>query len=83
MVKCANCSKDALYSYPVSGNYVIHYCQYHLPRFLTNRKNSGQLPLIKPVQESVAPKAKKVVQQPIVAEEAVVEETPAVDDATN
>jgi hypothetical protein len=46
MTTCANCQNEAIYTYPVSDNFLIHYCQYHLPKFLTNQKRAGQLPLI-------------------------------------
>jgi hypothetical protein len=73
MTKCANCPAEAQFTYAVAENYLIHYCQRHLPRFLTWKKNAGQLPLQVPaapvVEEVVAPKPSK-------KKEVVVEETP-------
>lgn len=74
MIKCANCEGEALYTYSVNPDYLIHYCQYHLPRFLSAARDAGQLNLIVPVVE--APSKKKVVE--LVAEAPiVVDETPA------
>lgn len=78
MVKCVNCSRDALYTYQVSSSYVIHYCQSHLPKFLINKRNAGLLPLIVPapiVEPPKPSKKKEVVEEPVV-EETPVEETP-------
>ena len=61
MTSCANCKAEAIYTYKVSSSYKIHYCQYHLPKFLANQKSSGQLTLDVdlPVEQPVAPKSKK------------------------
>lgn len=80
MVKCANCNRDALYTYQVSGSYVLHYCQSHLPKFLIAKKNAGLLALQVPaviVEEPVveAPKTSK-------KKEPVVEETPVEETST-
>jgi len=56
MAVCANCTQEALYTYPVSAGYNLHYCQYHLPKFLTSRRDAGLLPII---EDAPAPKAKK------------------------
>ena len=76
MVKCANCSNDALYVYQVTDSFGINYCQYHLPRFLHNQRNGGLLaaptaPVVEAPVEEEAPKTKK---------KAVAEETPVVDE---
>ncbi len=79
-MKCANCQRDALYSYPVSGGYAINYCQSHLPGFLASRKKAGLLPLQTPkvVEEPAPAKAsKKKEVEPV--EEAPVEELPEED----
>lgn len=74
-MKCANCQRDALYSYPVSGTYVLHYCQFHLPGFLTKQKNAGLLPLLTPVvPESSSSKSSKKTDTP--AEEPSMEDAP-------
>jgi hypothetical protein len=55
MTTCANCQSEALYTYAVTEQYLIHYCQLHLPRFLLSQKQAGQLPLrpTTPVVEEV------------------------------
>jgi hypothetical protein len=40
MATCANCSSDALYTYNVTPDFGINYCQYHLPKFLLNVKHA-------------------------------------------
>ena len=39
MATCANCSKDAVYTYQPGPEFSIHYCPYHLPKFLTRTEN--------------------------------------------
>jgi hypothetical protein len=87
---CANCSRDALYTYAVSESYLLHYCQYHLPRFLTSQKNAGLLALQVPapvVEEPVAVEAEvvkpsKSKKSTPAVEEPAVEETPTEDAPT-
>jgi hypothetical protein len=43
MSTCANCDKDAMYTYEVTDTFYIDYCEYHLPRFLHTMKNNGML----------------------------------------
>ena len=95
MAKCANCSKDALYSYNVSGDFVINYCQSHLPRFLYTRTGevlANRIEVVNPTviepEVEVLPeiiaqkKAKaKVVKEVPVVEEAPVTEEPALEEA--
>jgi hypothetical protein len=76
MTTCVNCDTEAIYTYQVSADYRLHYCQYHLPRFLFARRDSGELPLIVDAPEPEKP-AKKTKT---VAEDVTVEVT---DDATN
>ena len=83
MITCANCSREALYTYQVSDAYLIHYCQNHLPKFLVNKKNAGLLPLISPapvveavVEEPVVEETVKASKKKAVSEETVVEDTP-------
>lgn len=73
MITCANCNSDAQFTYAVAENYLIHYCQRHLPRFLTGMKNSGNLPLQIPVE----PVVEAPVVKPSKKKDVVVEETPA------
>lgn len=70
MIKCANCVDDALYTYKISDELSINYCNSHLPNFLTSRKASGQLNLVVPaiVEESKTSKKKTT--------DTVVEEVP-------
>lgn len=82
---CANCSSEALYSYPVSPDYVIHYCQRHLPTFLVAKRNAGLLPLIDTtpkVEEVPAPAPKPTKKSAVVVEEPVVEDTEVEVDET-
>ena len=89
MAKCANCSKDALYSYNVSGDFLINYCQSHLPRFLYSRTGEVLANILDvvnptvpepevevPVEVTAQKKSKnKVVKEtPVVIEEAPSEE---------
>lgn len=85
MASCANCSNDALYTYKVSEEYGIDYCQYHLPNFLNGLTNSNVVvhtpefdTLKAEVVAEVAPSKKKKAT-PVVEE--VVEETPVVEEA--
>ena len=80
MVKCVNCNREALYTYQVSGSYIIHYCQSHLPKFLIAKRNAGQLPLIVPAPVVETPKPSK--KKETIVEEPVVEEPPVEEPAT-
>jgi len=42
-MKCANCVKDAMYTYEINKSHAIHYCETHLPSFLNARKKAGLL----------------------------------------
>jgi hypothetical protein len=75
-MKCANCSRDALYTYVISGNHNINYCQSHLPRFLTAQRDAGLLPLVKPPVVETPAKVTKKKETEAVVEPEVVEETP-------
>lgn len=76
-MKCANCNRDALYTYVVSGNYNLHYCQSHLPKFLTAQKNAGLLPLLKPTPEEIPAKVSKKKETETVVEPEVTTEEDA------
>lgn len=85
MLTCANCDKDALYTYEVTDTFVINYCEYHLPRFLHTMKNGGMLKTTASFANEAADAlaALAVVEAPkpskkktTVVEEAPVEETP-------
>lgn len=85
MASCANCSNDALYTYKVTEEYGIDYCQYHLPNFLNGLTNSNVVvhteefnTLKAEVVAEAAPSKKKkanVVVEPVEEETPVVEET--------
>ena len=85
MATCANCVNDALYTYRVTDDFGIDYCQYHLPRFLIDHKNSGLLEVI-PAQVAI-PEIEETSEPEAVAEEpvkttkkkAVAKETPEED----
>jgi hypothetical protein len=72
---CANCNAAARYSYQISEDIIIHYCDDHLPNFLTPKKLSGQLPLITPAVSEPEP-AKPSKKKDVVVE-APVEDAPA------
>jgi hypothetical protein len=42
-MKCANCSKDAMYIYEINAKTSIPYCDKDLPLFLVDRKKAGLL----------------------------------------
>lgn len=78
MFKCANCPKDAEYTYRVNGSIMVHYCDSHLPHFLQQKKLAGLIPLVVPTpEEPEKTSKKKTVAEP------VVEETSASTDADN
>ncbi len=81
-MKCANCSRDALYTYVIGGNHKINYCQSHLPRFLTAQKAAGLLPLVKPPVVETPAKVTKKKETEAVVEPEVVEETPEEETAS-
>ena len=81
MVKCANCAAEAEYTYALSAEELINYCDDHVPNFLKKRKAAGQLPLVPiqvrvsaPVEPEVEVSAKSSKKK---TAEPVVEETPA------
>lgn len=45
MIKCANCSEEALYTYHINSEMSVNYCFDCLPRFLYPKRNAGLLPL--------------------------------------
>lgn len=75
MIKCANCLDDALYTYKISEEIYINYCNSHLPSFLASRKASGQINLVVPaiVEESAKSSKKKTVSEEVPEEEPVAE----------
>lgn len=89
MTKCANCTDNAAFIYEISEAHTIEYCDAHLPRFLTDKKNAG---LLKRSEELVQEQsdafealsvkstkkaaAKKAVEETPVVEEVPVEEVP-------
>jgi hypothetical protein len=74
-MKCANCSKDAVYTYVIGGTNNINYCKSHLPRFLTAQGNAGLLPLVKPPVVETPAKVTKKKETEAVVEEVPEEET--------
>jgi hypothetical protein len=77
MSSCANCAADAIYTYQINDSFAMHYCQSHLPRFLYDQRDAGNL-AFKSAEESVeeASKSSKKKSTPVVDEEPVVEEVP-------
>jgi hypothetical protein len=51
-MKCANCSKDAMYEYKVSKLNSIFYCGKDLPSFLNERKKAGLLTITEEYKEA-------------------------------
>lgn len=81
MVKCANCSAEAEYTYVLSAEELINYCEDDVPNFLKKRKAAGQLALI-PIQIKVEAPVAPEVDAPSKSSkkktvEPVEEETPA------
>lgn len=79
MTTCANCANDAIYTYQVTEDYLIHYCHVHVPSFLNGHRLAGKLALkVEEVPEpvvEVAPKSsKKKAEAPV--EETPTEEVP-------
>lgn len=78
MIKCANCAADADYTYKLSEELSINYCNSHLPNFLSSRKASGQLALVVPAIVEESPTgSKKKTTEPVVEE--VPEEEPVAE----
>lgn len=42
-MKCANCSRDALYVYRITKTKSVYYCGKDLPSFLEDRRKAGLL----------------------------------------
>lgn len=77
MIKCANCVADAVYTYSISEDNLINYCEDHLPNFLASRKASGQLTLVVPAIVEESKVSKKKTTEPVVEE--VPEEEPVAE----
>lgn len=75
MATCANCDQEAFFAYQVTAEFKIPYCSRHIPRFLGNPRESGNLVKI----ESETPKASKKKAETPVEVEPVVEEAPVVE----
>jgi len=62
MATCANCKSDAVYEYRVTSDFKIDYCSFHLPKFLTGKRDAGLLkptPVVEaPIVEDPAPVTK-------------------------
>lgn len=67
-MKCANCSKDAAYTYRLNEDSLIHYCYAHLPKFLKNLRNNESLKLYVPPTKTTK-KTTTVVEEPAPTEE--------------
>lgn len=78
-MKCANCSKDAMYVYRITKSKSVYYCGKDLPSFLEDRRKAGLLNITaafteakQSVTETLSvPKKKstKKTEEPVVAEE--------------
>lgn len=78
-MKCANCPAEALYGYKVTTDFVIHYCDKHLPKFLFSQKTAGLLKIEVPAPVVTTSSKKKT--DPVVTETPA-EEAPT-EDADN
>ena len=74
MIKCANCSNEAVYTCAEPGANSIDYCAFCLPMWQRDRALLGHFPLRSIVEEKPKKKAKA---KEVVAEDAPLEETPA------
>jgi hypothetical protein len=90
MTICANCSKEAVYTYTVTPEYELQYCQSHLPKFLYAQRDAGLLPSavvveeVVPVVEEVVEPAKPSKKKDVVPEvEPEIEPEVLSDDASN
>lgn len=72
MIKCANCSKDAVFQYNVSDDFAIYYCLTDLPRFLKGKTAEASLKSLVVQPAPTTAKKKKTVATP--AEETPEEE---------
>ena len=71
-MKCANCSKDAMYEYKISKLNSIFYCGKDLPSFLNERKKAGLLKITEGYKAAAASAIEAVTMQvPEVVEEPV------------
>ena len=69
MIKCANCSKDAVFQYNVTDAFVIYYCLTDLPKFLKGRTAEASLKTLVVQPAPTTAKKKKADTTPV-------EETP-------
>ena len=51
-MKCANCSKDALYVYRITKSNSVYYCGKDLPSFLEDRRKAGLLNITQTLTEA-------------------------------
>ena len=58
-MKCANCSRDAIYTVAPSYSNAINYCGLCIPTYLRDAAQNGAYPLDTPVEETSAPPATK------------------------
>lgn len=64
MIKCANCSKDAVFQYNVNDDIVIYYCLTDLPKFLKGRTAEASLKSLVVQPAPTTTKKKKAVVTP-------------------
>lgn len=51
-MKCANCSRDAMYVYRITKTASIYYCGADLPSFLEERRKAGLLDITEAFTEA-------------------------------
>ena len=68
-MKCANCTKDAIYQYSLAESSIIYYCQRHLPKFLEPLRRAGSLFIRSDYGSAVKPKKKAKAAEPEITPE--------------
>ena len=74
-MKCANCSRDAMYEYRVTQGSSVFYCGTDLPAFLEPRRRAGLLTITPKLTEELSSALEVLSDKPVV--EAAPEEKPA------
>ena len=74
-MKCANCSRDAMYEYRMTDSKSLFYCGKDLPAFLEGRRRAGLLAITPKLTEELSSALSAIAtNQPV--EEGLEEESP-------
>lgn len=70
MIKCANCSKDAVFQYNVTADFVLYYCVTDLPKFLKGKTAEASLKtlVVQPAPTTTTTSKKKKAPAPVIEE---------------